>query len=267
MSSQGTWQFISIARLRDPWSRAHEISDDLESFFWVLLYEIARYRVKRTKSVEEQMHKVFDHHSEPEGPGFVKGGDGKLSCLAGTTLSTPFIRGIVKTPCRAIIEEMHSLFRNLYLYIQAGDIPESQPAIEEMRSEEPRVHDAHEKLQNSDAFLAIMTKHLGSEWDIDDDGSLDLTEPQPDPSASRNRRKRKAEDSGNGEENWHMRRIGLYPPKSSIRRSAADGQSTQTSINSSHHNSPFSTSRDMPSSSLISSGSLRSRKDDPPAEQ
>jgi len=173
----------------------------------------------------------------------------------------------VKTPCRAIIEEMHSLFRDLYLYIQAGDIPESQSAIEEMRSEDTRVHDAHRKLQNSDVFLAIMKKYLGSEWDIDDDGSLDHTEPQPDPSASRKRRKRKADDGGDEEDNWHLRRIGRYPPKPSIRRSAADGHSTQTSITSSHHNSPFSTSRDMPSSSLISSGSLRSTKDVPPAEQ
>jgi len=212
------------------------------------------------------MQYVFDHHSEPEGPGFVTGGDGKLTCLTGSTLSTPFIRGVVKTPCRAIIEEMHSLFRDLYLYIQAGDIPETQSAIEEMRSEDTRVHDAHRKLQNSDLFLAIMKKNLGSEWDIDDDGSLDHTEAQLDPSASRNRRKRKADDSGD-EENWHLRRIGRYPPRSSLRRSAVDDHSTQTSLTSSHHNSPSSTSRDMPSSSLISSGSLRSTKDGRPAEQ
>ncbi|KAI0247320.1 kinase-like domain-containing protein, partial [Lactifluus subvellereus] len=42
-SRTGTWQFISIARLLDPWSRPHEVSDDLESFFWVLLYEVVRY--------------------------------------------------------------------------------------------------------------------------------------------------------------------------------------------------------------------------------
>jgi len=213
------------------------------------------------------MREVFDQHSEADGAGMVKGGDGKVFFFLGGMLSPPFIRATVETPCRAIIEEMRSLLKDLYLYIEAGDNPVSQSAIEEMRSEDPRVHDAHRKLQNSDAFLAIMQKHLGSEWDIDDDGSLDLTEPQSDPSASRNRRKRKADDSGDEEENWHLRRIGRYPPKPSIRRSAVDDHSTQTSITSSHHNSPFSTSRDMPSSSLISSGSLRSRKDGPSAEQ
>jgi hypothetical protein len=63
--------------------------------------------------------------------------------LTGATLSTPFIRGILKIPCRAIIEEMHFLFRDPYLYIQARDIPETQSTIEEMRSEDTRVHDAH----------------------------------------------------------------------------------------------------------------------------
>ncbi|KAI0274349.1 hypothetical protein BGY98DRAFT_920846, partial [Russula aff. rugulosa BPL654] len=34
-SRTGTWQFISISRLRDPSTRPHQVSDDLESFFWV----------------------------------------------------------------------------------------------------------------------------------------------------------------------------------------------------------------------------------------
>ncbi|KAI0294370.1 hypothetical protein BC826DRAFT_865491, partial [Russula brevipes] len=41
-SRTGTWQFISVARLLDPWSSPHQVSDDLESFFWVLLYQIVR---------------------------------------------------------------------------------------------------------------------------------------------------------------------------------------------------------------------------------
>jgi len=213
------------------------------------------------------MYDLFDQHFEADETGIAKGGDGKVFFFGGLLFSTSFINGTVETPCRAIIEEMRSLLSEFYLHIEAGDHPVSQADIDEKRSADPRVDRAHEKLQTSDTFLAIMKRHLESEWDIDDDGSLDLTEPQPDPSASRNLRKRKAEDSGNGEENWHMRRLGRYPPKPSMRRSAVDGHSTQTSVTSSHHNSPFSTSRDMPSSSLISSGSLRSRKDEPPAEQ
>jgi len=213
------------------------------------------------------MYDLFDQHFEADGAGITKGGDGKLFFFTGTLFSTSFFEITVETPCGAIIEEMRSLLTELYLHMEASNNPVLLSKIEQKRKADPRVDRAREELQTSDAFLAIMKKHLESEWDIDDDGSLDLTDPQPDPSASRNLRKRKAEDSGNGEENWHMRRLGRYPPKPSMRRSAVDGHSTQTSMTSSHHNSPFSTSRDMPSSSLISSGSLRSRKDDPPAEQ
>ncbi|KAH9992533.1 hypothetical protein BJV74DRAFT_771667, partial [Russula compacta] len=41
-SRTGTWQFISITRLRDPLTGPHEVSDDLESFFWVLLYLVVK---------------------------------------------------------------------------------------------------------------------------------------------------------------------------------------------------------------------------------
>jgi len=226
------------------------------------MYEVVRYRAK---DLQEDMQEVFDQHFEPNKASVVKGGYGKLSCLRNCILATPIIEDLVQTPCSAIIEEMRSLFRDLYLHTLATS--RSQGRTSEKANRDPLVLGAREKLRSSDTFLAIFKTHLGSQWDVDDDGSLDLTESQPDPSASRNRRKRKADDSGDEEENWHVRRVGRYPPKSSMRRSAVDGHSTQTSVTSSHHNSPFSTSRDMPSSSLLSSGSLRSRKDGPPTEQ
>jgi hypothetical protein len=75
------------------------------------------------------------------------------------------------------------------------------------------VSDAREKLRTSDAFLAILEKHLESTWEIDDDGSLDRLELQPDGSASRKRLKRKAGDrSDSSEENINVRRRGRLPP-------------------------------------------------------
>jgi len=225
------------------------------------MYEVVRYRAK---DLQEDMQEVFDQHFEPDQASIVKGGYGKLSCLRNCILATPIIEDLVQTPCCAIVEEMRSLFRDLHIHSLATSRPQGRTS--EKANRDPLVLGAREKLRSSDTFLAIFKTHLGSQWDVDDDGSLDLTEPQPDPSASRNRLKRKAEDTGN-EEDWHEARVGRYPPKPSMRRRVVDGHSSQTSITSSHHNSPFSTSRDMPSSSLISSGSLRSRKDDPPAEQ
>jgi len=40
---QGTWQFMSPARLIDPTPRLHNLADDLESFLWVLLYLVVKH--------------------------------------------------------------------------------------------------------------------------------------------------------------------------------------------------------------------------------
>ncbi|KAI0273497.1 hypothetical protein BC834DRAFT_799544, partial [Gloeopeniophorella convolvens] len=42
VSRKGTWQFMSVGLLQYPTSKSHEFLDDLESFFWVLLYQIVR---------------------------------------------------------------------------------------------------------------------------------------------------------------------------------------------------------------------------------
>jgi len=96
-----------------------------------------------------------------------------------------------------------------------------------LRETDHRVPEARSKLQSSDTFLAILEKHLNSAWDVDDDGSLDLSEPLLDSSASRNRRKREAGDSNDGGRNIHVRRRGLMPPRS--RERSRDELSSQTS--------------------------------------
>lgn len=233
----------------------------------MLVYEVVRYRNDKGMNLESPMKQVFDWSSQPDKSGFVKGGDGKIACVGGTKFSPAIIETLVETPCCAIIEEMRSILHDVYLHMEAVDlIAHTESRIAERRKNDPRVEHARKKLQTSGVFLSIFEKHLGTGWEISDDGSLDLTEPHADPSASRNRLKRNADDGGDEGENWHVFRVGRYPPRPSLRRSAVDDHSTQTSITSSHDNSPFSTSRDMPSSSLISSG-LHPRKDGPPEEQ
>ncbi|KAI0310714.1 hypothetical protein OF83DRAFT_1031067, partial [Amylostereum chailletii] len=39
----GTWQFMSVALLRQPNCKIQGLSDDLESILWVLLYHVLRY--------------------------------------------------------------------------------------------------------------------------------------------------------------------------------------------------------------------------------
>ncbi|KAI0247322.1 hypothetical protein BJV78DRAFT_1246563, partial [Lactifluus subvellereus] len=243
-SRTGTWQFISIGRLMDPWSRPHEVSDDLESFFWVLLYEVVRYRNDGPMRLGETMQAVFGQHTRADRAGHVRGGEGKLCCVVGLKYSSAVIETLVKTPCCGIIEEMRSLFCDLYLHMEAGDVsPYVRSMIEEERERDPRVNRAREMLRTSDVFLGIIEKFLKSEWDINNDSGMRLTEPRVDPSASRNRRKRKAEDHDGRELNIHLK------------RQSRDGLSSQTS---SCRNNIFSISSRMHSSSVDLSSSLRS---------
>ena len=159
---------------------------------------------------------------------------------------------------------MRSLFSDLYLYTEAGDISlQARSMNEEDREQDPRVKRAREMLRTSDAFLSTIEKYLRFDWDIDDDGSLDPTEPGVGPSASRNRRKRKAEDYDCSERNIHLKRIGRMSPRSNPR--SVDEVSSQTS---SCHDNIFSiSSRGHSSSGDHLSSSLRSGNDDLSAKQ
>ena len=209
--------------------------------------------------LRETMMDVFDQH-ESKKVGRSRGGKGKLAVLGGTELPTPIILSLTfRTPCSAIIEELRALFYELYRFVfyQTGLEQEVVEMYEKLRETDPRVQDARNKLRSSDAFLAILEKHLNSAWDVDDDGSLDLSEPLLDSSASRNRRKRAAGDSNDDGRNIHVRRRGLMPPRS--RERSRDELSSQTSSN---RDQLFSThSRMHISGSILPSGTPRTSDD------
>ncbi|KAI0296770.1 kinase-like domain-containing protein [Multifurca ochricompacta] len=105
-SRTGTWQFISISQLREPRYTAHEVSDDLESFFWVLLYQIAKCRGSRMADVSKHMQLVFDEYTKSSQDHLVTGGNGKIVCLADLYLDRGIVEellttadGLVNTPC------------------------------------------------------------------------------------------------------------------------------------------------------------------------
>ncbi|KAI0295048.1 hypothetical protein B0F90DRAFT_1638675, partial [Multifurca ochricompacta] len=82
-SRTGTWQFISIWRLLEPSFRPHGISDDLESFFWVLVYQIAKFRSPANFDLSTELQLVFDDHSDARTDGLVRGGAQKFQFLGG----------------------------------------------------------------------------------------------------------------------------------------------------------------------------------------
>ncbi|KAH9051847.1 hypothetical protein EDB87DRAFT_1836142 [Lactarius vividus] len=176
---RGTWQFVSIARLRDSSARPHEVSDDLESFFWVLLYMTAKCRSIGKVNLSQGIQSVFDQSDNMDDDGIIRG------------------RGARKT-LLDIIEELRTLFSNLYRYVQpfADTTPSMQLRIKSKRDQDESVQDALKKLRSSENVLSIINEHLASRWDIDDDRSLYKVESHPGPATSGNRRKRKAEDDG-----------------------------------------------------------------------
>ncbi|KAI0295343.1 hypothetical protein B0F90DRAFT_1638040, partial [Multifurca ochricompacta] len=173
-SRTGTWQFISTWRLLDPSFRPHEVSDDLESFFWVLVYEIAKCRSPRKMDMTADMQYVFDMHSDVGSDGLVRGGLGKFSFLQGVPITPGDIDMFVETPCADIIEELRTLFQDFYRHVQPRYevFKESLPRIKAKRAKDQRVQDARNKLCSSEWILSLLDQHLGSTWDVDDDGSL-----------------------------------------------------------------------------------------------
>jgi hypothetical protein len=179
--------------------------------------------------LRETMVDVFDQY-ESKKVDRSRGGKGKLAVLQGSELSTQIVMSLAfRTPCPSIIEEFRALFNDFYRFVsyQTGLEPAVVEMYDKMRETDSRVQEARSKLRSSDAFLAILEKHLNAAWDVDDDGSLDLSEPLLDSSASRNRRKREAGDSNDDGRNIHVRRRGLMPPKS--RERSRDDLSSQTS--------------------------------------
>jgi Fungal protein kinase len=213
---QGTWQFISISRLRDPSTRPHQVSDDLESFFWVLLYIVIKCRNSTGEDFTEDMKDVFDQHTDMDRNGNVTGGKGKLFCLLDRELNSSVVYDLVKTPCGDIIEDLRTLFHDYYLYIPAREtrISNARTVYEAKREGDPRVGEAIKNLSSSEWVLEMINGHLASKWDVDDDSSLHKTMLRPDSAASRDRRKRKAEDSNEEKIPYNQRRKGRLPPRS-----------------------------------------------------
>ena len=120
------------------------------------------------------MQEIFGHHTPPNRGGVVRGGDGKLICLACNPLSSVTLRNLVRKPYSSIIEDTRSLFHDSYLHIpQSAEFSSAgESEIQAIRERDPRVQSALKKLSSSDELLAIIDKHLTSTWDVDDDGSL-----------------------------------------------------------------------------------------------
>ncbi len=170
-----------------------------------------------TARVSQQMQRVFDQYDDMDDDGIMRGGGGKLSCLQGGYLPVEAVEELAETPCKDIIEELRSLFHDLYRHIPliADTRPEMQEKIGRKRDKDEKVQNAIKKLVSSEEVLAIIDKHLASNWDVDNDCSFGTVDVFPDLVPSTSGQKRKAEDDGR---KFNEKVKGRFPSSSSQRR-------------------------------------------------
>jgi len=123
--------------------------------------------------VSQQTQRVFDQYDDMDDDGITRGGGGKLSCLQGVP-EFMTVRQLVKTPCKDIVEELRSIYRDLYRHLEQMIVthPEIQEDIRRLREQDETVQSAIRKLQSSEEVLAIFDKYLAFNWDVDNDCSL-----------------------------------------------------------------------------------------------
>lgn len=97
----------------------HSVSDDLESFFWVLLYVVLRYRpIANLASLDVQtiLKTLFDDHMHTAGRW--AGGDRKFSFLSHGLVNIHDILDLLEaslpTPTFSTLAELFGLFRSYY---------------------------------------------------------------------------------------------------------------------------------------------------------
>lgn len=118
MTVQGTWQFISTWQLLDP-GKIYEVSDELESFFFVILYEGVHW-VTHNKPKTLRVKHIFDD-VQVEADGQQTGGSGK--CRMYTVDGNVILQHLEFTkfpPFTDLIRGLFRLFQSLTFVNQAN---------------------------------------------------------------------------------------------------------------------------------------------------
>ncbi len=92
--------------------------------------------------ITQQMQLVFNQYYDMGHNGITRGGRGKLICLReGGDLGVMIVEELVETPCKDIIEELRSLFQDLYRHVllTADTRLETQEKIRRKREEDEKV--------------------------------------------------------------------------------------------------------------------------------
>ncbi|KAF9644258.1 hypothetical protein BDM02DRAFT_3272546 [Thelephora ganbajun] len=109
----GTWQFMSTRLLTTP-GKVHELCDDLESLWFVLLFEGLHF-VKHNNPIGIMMATIFDHVDVCLATGTHTGGVGKIDLYFSGVLMTKVLEFGSK-PFTTLIRQVFRLFQSLNAY-------------------------------------------------------------------------------------------------------------------------------------------------------
>ncbi|KAA1467094.1 hypothetical protein DENSPDRAFT_227085 [Dentipellis sp. KUC8613] len=159
----GTWRFMSIALLQEESTKTmHEHSDDLESTFWLLVFNILRYQpsiAKVVRRLDGKLKEVFDSLRRHE-DGQEYGGEGKTAFLDMRKVSSTNLKSAFHPPLAGLLMDLLRIVHMVY--------SESPLVTEEMKKE------ARESLSNINAIRDIFQKRLAEGVWPEDDGAIDL---------------------------------------------------------------------------------------------
>ena len=165
MTLQGTWQFISTAQLHDP-GKAYEVSDELESFFFVILYAGLHWVIHNKPDTLDMKH-IFDD-VRVNANGRQTGGVGKYNMYtmdAGVVLQD--LEFTKSPPFTDLIRELFRLFQSLAIV-----------NCDKGLGRDPRPRDATNvnKLKNCKAVVQLMKNAVEREdWpEVHDKAANDI---------------------------------------------------------------------------------------------
>jgi len=116
---QGTWQFMSTRLPMRP-EKVHGLCDDLESFWFVFLFEALHF-VKHTKPIGIKMTTLFDHVDVCLTTGNHTGGVGKYALYASDMDIMTNTLKFESEPFNALVRNMYLRFKTLSAYYTALD--------------------------------------------------------------------------------------------------------------------------------------------------
>ncbi|KAH8099758.1 hypothetical protein BXZ70DRAFT_990020 [Cristinia sonorae] len=116
----GTWQFLSIMLSANP-KKVQDVLDDIESCYWVLMYNALHYF---ENTADQYVVDMFDYHEDNSGENEMIGGGRKLFFLVNSDNIS-----FSCAPLHALVHELREYFKMLYVNYAEAVIDEIGPSL------------------------------------------------------------------------------------------------------------------------------------------